>query len=70
MEEYSKQWDSLFAYKKKWGGEQYPYFHFIKITNNQKYKLFRLLSKPDSLIRNYKKNQYQSSRRKMVRLRK
>ena len=62
IKEYSKQWDSLFAYKKKWGGEQYPYFHFIKVTNNQKYKLFRLLSKPDSFIRNYKKNQYQISR--------
>lgn len=61
-EEYSKQWDSLFAYKKKWGGEQHPYFHFIKIANRRKYKLFRLLSKPDSFIRNYKKNQYKISK--------
>ena len=31
---------------------------FIKIINKERYKLFRLLSKPDWLLRNYKKKHY------------
>lgn len=55
---YDEQWKSLFAYKRKWGGEEFPYYHFIKITNKERYKLFRILSKPDWIVRNYKKKHF------------
>jgi len=55
---YSEQWDSLFSYKKKWGGEEIPYFQFIKIVNEKSYKLFRLVSKPDWIFRKYKKKHF------------
>jgi hypothetical protein len=55
---YSEQWDSLLSYKRKWGGEEIPYFHLIKIVNKKSYKLFRLASKPDWIFRNYKKKHY------------
>lgn len=55
---YSEQWSSLLSYKKKWGGKEFPYYHFIKIKNKKNYKLFRLLSKPDWILRNYKKKRY------------
>ena len=63
MKQYSDQWESLFAYKRKWGGSEIPYYHFIKIFNKERYKLFRLLSKPDMVIRNYKKRHFQKPRR-------
>ena len=55
---YEKQWKSLFSYKRKWGGKEIPYYHFVKITSKSSYKFSRLLSKPDYLVRNYKKNHY------------
>lgn len=55
---YDEQWKNLFAYKRKWGGEELPYFHFIKIINKKRYKLFRILSKSDWAVRNYKKKQF------------
>jgi len=55
---YDEQWKSLFAYKRKWGGEEFPYFHFVKIINKKRYKLFRILSKPDWIARNYKKKHF------------
>ena len=58
LQRYNEQWERLFAYKRKWGGEEFPYYHFIKIINKERYKLFRLLSKPDWLLRNYKKKHY------------
>jgi len=56
---YSEQWNSLLSYKRKWGGEEFPYFHFIKIINKKSHKLFRILSKPDWMFRNYKKKHFQ-----------
>lgn len=55
---YDEQWKSLFAYKQKWGGEEIPYYHFIKIINKERYKLFRILSKPDWVVRSYKKKHF------------
>ncbi len=55
---YSEQWDSLLIYKRKWGGKEFPYYHLIKLKNEKKYKIFRILSKPDWIIRNYKKKHY------------
>ena len=62
LKEYDEKWKSLFAYKRKWGGVETPYFHFIKIVNKSSYKLFRLLSKPDYFIRNYRKNHFERYR--------
>ena len=58
MERYTQQWESLFAYKRKWSGSEFPYYHFIKIINKERYKLYRALSKPDLLLRNYKKKHF------------
>jgi hypothetical protein len=58
MQSYEEQWSSLFAYKRKWGGNEVPYYHFVKIFNKERYKLYRVISKPDTLIRNYKKRHY------------
>ena len=60
---YSEQWDSLFSYKKKWGGEEIPYFQFIKIVNEKSYKLFRLVSKPDWIFRKYKKKHFKKPKK-------
>ena len=62
LEEYEAKWESLFAYKRKWGGYEVPYFHFIKIVNKSSYKIFRLLSKPDYFVRNYRKNHFKRYR--------
>lgn len=61
---YSEQWDSLFAYKRKWGGNEFPYYHFIKINNKIKYKISRILAKPDWYLRNYKRKHYSRKDRK------
>ena len=58
MKSYEEQWSSLFTYKRKWGGNEVPYYHFVKIFNKERYKLYRVISKPDTLIRNYKKRHY------------
>lgn len=55
---YEEQWNSLLSYKRKWGGQEFPYYHFIKVKNKKSYKLFRTLSKPDWIIRNYKKKHF------------
>ena len=52
----------LLSYKRKWGGDEIPYFHFIKIVNKKSYKLFRLASKPDWIFRNYKKKHYKKTK--------
>ena len=48
----------LANYKAKWGGDEFPYYHFLKVTDPKKYKFFRLLSKPDWLYREYKKKKF------------
>lgn len=58
---YSEQWNSLLSYKRKWGGQEFPYYHFIKVTNKKSYKLFRILSKPDWVYRNYKRKHFKRS---------
>ena len=66
QQRYDEQWKNLFAYKQKWGGEEFPYYHFIKITNKERYKLFRILSKPDWIMRNYKKKHYKRPHKKQI----
>ena len=61
MERYTEQWESLFAYKRKWSGDEFPYYHFIKIINKERYKLHRILSKPDMFLRNYNKKHFKKS---------
>ena len=56
LSDYEKRWGGIMKYKRKWGGEELEYHHFIKVQNDSKYKLMRLLMKPDSIIRNYKKS--------------
>ena len=61
VEEYNKQWESLLAYKRKWGGKEYPYYHFFKIMKKKSYKITRALMKTDWKIRNYKKNHFKKT---------
>jgi len=56
FETYEKKWGGIMKYKRKWGGEEFPYYHFVKVKSRHKYKLMRILMKPDLIIRNYKKN--------------
>ena len=55
---YSEQWESLLTYKRKWGGNEFPYYHVVKVRKDKSYKLFRIISKPDQLFRNYKKKNF------------
>ena len=64
MKKYDEQWGSLFSYKCKWGGDEVPYYHFIKIFNKDRYKLYRALSKPDMFLRNYKKRHFKRPQEK------
>lgn len=64
MNKYDEQWSSLFSYKRKWGGDEVPYYHFIKIFNKDRYKLYRALSKPDMFLRNYKKRHFKRPQEK------
>jgi len=64
MKKYDEQWGSLFSYKRKWGGDEVPYYHFIKIFNKDRYKLYRALSKPDMFLRNYKKRHFKRPQEK------
>jgi lipid II:glycine glycyltransferase (peptidoglycan interpeptide bridge formation enzyme) len=56
---YREQWEGLTKYKRKWGGQEYPYYHFIKIIHPLRYKLFRLLTRPDWLYRDYKRKHFE-----------
>jgi hypothetical protein len=60
---FHEQWKGLTEYKKKWGGEEYPYFQFIKVNKKLSYKIYRILSKPDYILRNFKKNQFKRPRK-------
>lgn len=55
---HKEQWEELMNYKRKWGGVEFPYYHFLKVINPKKYKFFRLLSRPDWIYRNYKKKKF------------
>ncbi len=55
---FHEQWSGLTDYKKKWGGKEYTYFQFIKVNKKLSYKTYRILSKPDNLLRNFKKKQF------------
>jgi len=55
---YLAQWGNLLTYKRKWGGKEFSYYHTIKIRRRSSYKLFRLLSRPDFIYREYKKKRF------------
>lgn len=56
LAEYEKKWGGIMKYKRKWGGEEFSYYHFVKVKSRYRYKLMRILVKPDSIIQNYKKS--------------
>ena len=58
LKKYNEQWLGLKDYKKKWGGNEFPYYHFVKTQKGSAYKLFRLLSRPDFTYREYKKKHF------------
>lgn len=58
LEKHNEQWKGLAEYKKKWGGNELEYHHLIKTRKSIMYKLFRLLSRPDFLYREYKRKHF------------
>jgi len=58
MERYRQKWESLLSYKRKWGGTELSYYHFVKTFSKKKYKFFRILYKPDYALREYKRKHY------------
>ena len=58
FEKHNEQWKGLTEYKKKWGGNELEYHHLIKTRKSTMYKLFRLLSRPDFLYREYKRKHF------------
>lgn len=56
--QYSRQWDDLLNYKRKWGGDEIPYYHFIKVFHPKKYKFFRALNRLDWAYREYKHKKF------------
>lgn len=52
---FQEQWSGLTKYKKKWGGEVIPYYHFLKVRKKRSQKLFRVLTHPDRYYQNFKK---------------
>jgi len=58
LEKHNAQWKGLTEYKKKWGGNELEYHHLIKTRKSTMYKLFRLLSRPDFLYREYKRKHF------------
>ena len=63
--EYLEKWGNLLAFKRKWGGIEFPYFQLIKVTKPKSYKLFRVISKPDWIYREYKKKRYNRRRKSL-----
>ena len=45
----------IHSYKKKWGGKEIPYYHFLKINKKGSYKIMRALLKIDWMIREKRK---------------
>jgi len=60
FEKYDKQWNSLLSYKRKWGGEEFPYFHVVKVRKKFAYKVMRVLLKIDWRYRSFKKKKYEN----------
>jgi len=58
LKKHNSQWKGLTEYKKKWGGDELEYYHLIKTRKSIVYKLFRLLSRPDYLYREYKRKHF------------
>jgi len=58
-----QQTTGLEKYKKKWGGTEFPYYHFIKVVNSKKYKIMRLLTRPDWYYRDYKRRHFKRPRK-------
>ena len=58
MERYRQKWESLLSYKRKWGGTELSYYHFVKTFSKKKYKFFRIIYKPDYALREYKRKHY------------
>jgi lipid II:glycine glycyltransferase (peptidoglycan interpeptide bridge formation enzyme) len=61
IEQYQKRWGSLLTYKKKWGGQELPYYHLVKIRKRLSYKAMRALLKVDWAYRSYKKKKYEKT---------
>jgi len=53
----------LEKYKKKWGGSEFPYYHFIKVVNSKKYQISRFLTRPDWYYRDYKRRHFKRPRK-------
>ena len=62
-EQYQKQWNSLLTYKRKWGGQELPYYHWVKIRKKLSYKAMRALLKVDWSYRNFKKKKYDKTQK-------
>ena len=50
-----KQLNNLMIYKKKWGGQKFPYYHFTLIRKKNSYKIMRSLLKLDWILRERKR---------------
>ena len=53
-----RQWNTLMSYKRKWGGAEYPYYHFSLNRKSFSYKIMRGLLKTDWMFREKKKQNY------------
>jgi len=58
IDRHMEQLKGLANYKRKWAGKEYRYYHFLNVVHPLRYKLFRLLSKPDWLYRDYKRRHF------------
>jgi hypothetical protein len=54
--------NSLLFYKKKWGGEEIPWYHFTKINRKYSYWIMLTLSKLLIFYERYKKRKYEKSK--------
>ena len=55
---YEAKWKNLLNYKRKWGGSEFPYYHFLKIKSQKNYKILKMLSKIDFFYREYKRKRF------------
>ena len=63
LETYEKKWKSLLDYKRKWGGKEIPYYHFVRIKNDKNYKFVKMLSKIDLFYRESKRKRFSRPKR-------
>lgn len=54
----NKKWLSLEFYKSKWGGKKFMYYQFLKIRKKKKYRLFKILTRPYWVYRNFRMKRY------------